>query len=162
MQGNIALSLLEKFQSDREQIERYAALVELCPLPAFVVSHDDMSIVYVNPAYEALTGRSAQEMKQLGWLQTIHPDDRENVVSTWKKFTETGEISTHRRRYVHKDGHVVDTVALLNRVRNNGYVGFIIPQCGDPSCPLIQIAKLASPAGLPPAACDLGDHRSCT
>jgi PAS domain S-box-containing protein len=149
----LAFHLLEKFTNDREKMERYVAIAQLCPLPAFIVAHDAATVVYVNPAYTILTGRVLEELQDGKWIDlVIHPEDRTGVRELWGRFALTTLCPPHRHRYVHKDGKVTEAISLLERVEGNGFVGFIIPSCTDPSCcPLLTLHKLAPPAGLPPA-----------
>jgi hypothetical protein len=34
---------------------------------------------------------------------------------------------------------VTEAMTLVDRVEGNGFVGFILPQCGDDTCPLRRI-----------------------
>ena len=46
-------------------------------------SPDQSRVLYVSPAYETITGRTCEEVYEDGraWLQTIHPDDVEFMLS---------------------------------------------------------------------------------
>lgn len=138
---NIAIRLLEKFQDDREKMERYSAVCELCPIPVFIVAHDGVSIVYVNPAYRRLTGRCLDELQNNGWLNVIHPDDRTRVEAEWAVFLKTETLKPSIRRYVHVDGTVTEAEMSVQRVEKNGYVGFIVPR---------GFNSLVSPVGFSP------------
>ena len=152
MEKSLALSLLNKFNADREKIERYAALTELCPLPAFIIGHDRFSILYINPAYQVLTGRNIEELQNDQWINlVIHPDDRAGVRERWEKFTNSSqpEIPPDHHRYINREGAVTDAATILRRVEGNGYVGFILPKCeASFECPIYRLNKLASPAGF--------------
>ena len=149
----LAYQLIEKFQDDREKLGRYVALAELCPLPAFIVGHDKLTVIFVNAAYRTLTGRHLHELQSGAWIDlVIHPEDRAVVANRWRLFKETGTIEPHRHRYISVDGTVTDAVTLLERVEGNGFVGFVLPQCGATiECPVARIYKLASPEGLSPS-----------
>ena len=135
----VALYLLDKFQADREKLEHYSSIAERCPLPAFVAGPDRESILYLNPAYTALTGRTLDELQNGNWPLVIHPDDRDEVATIWKKFTESSTVEPHWHRYVHKNGTIVEAMTLVESVRESGYVGFILPQCGDETCPVRRL-----------------------
>ncbi len=170
--ASLAIHLAEKFQDDREKIERYAAVANFCPIPAFIVSSDTKEIVYINPAYEALTGRTLEELHEGNWIDlVVHPDDRDAVNGVWSLFHYTARSAPHWHRYIHKDGTVTDSLTILERVQGNGFVGYILPQCVESSCPitklnnrLIQTAldyeKVVSLAGISPATSPLGKERS--
>ena len=150
LEKSLAVALMEKFHDDREKMERYIALAELCPLPAFMVAHDQATVVYINPAYRVLTGRNLSELQGGRWLDlVIHPDDRAEVAEKWKMFTETSKSLPHRHRYINTDGQVTDAVTILERIEGNGFVGFILPRCDTSfECPITTIYKMVSPAGL--------------
>lgn len=170
--ATLAIHLAEKFQDDREKIERYAAVANFCPIPAFIVSSDTKEIVYINPAYEALTGRTLDELQDGNWVElVVHPDDRDAVHNLWNLFHYTARSAPHWHRYIHKDGTATDSLTILERVQGNGFVGYILPQCADKGCPitklnnrLIQTAvdyeKVVSLAGISPATSPLGKERS--
>lgn len=139
VRNSLAYHLLEKFQADREKIERYSAVAERCPLPVFVIGSDGVSILYTNPAYMELTGRTIEELQDGNWPLVIHPDDREEVKLAWKMFTETNTLQPHWHRYIHKNGTITEAMTLVDRVEGNGYVGFIMPQCGDETCPVRRL-----------------------
>jgi PAS domain S-box-containing protein len=137
---SLALHLLEKFQDDREKIERYAAVADFCPLPAFIVRSDAQEIVYINPAYTALTGRSIDELNGTNWIDlVIHPDDRSALTEVWRAFQHTAKTAAHWHRYIHKDGTTTDCLTILERVQGNGFVGYIMPQCQEHSCPIARL-----------------------
>lgn len=139
VENSLAYHLLEKFQADREKIERYSAVAERCPLPVFVIGSDGVSILYINPAYRELTGRTLDELQDGKWPIVIHPDDREEVQRAWKMFTETNTVQPHWHRYIHANGTITEAMTLVDRVEGNGYVGFIMPQCGDETCPVRRL-----------------------
>lgn len=138
----LAVRLLEKFQNDREKMERYSAVCELCPIPVFIVAHDGSSVIYINPAYRRLTGRAIDELQNNGWLSVIHPDDRDRVETEWTRFLKTEISKPSLRRYIHVDGTTTEAQMTVQRVERNGYVGFIVPT---------DFNNLVSPAGIPPA-----------
>jgi PAS domain S-box-containing protein len=136
---SLALRLLEKFTADRQKIERYSAIAETCPLPAFVSGSDGRTILYVNPAYTAMTGLQLADVQDGNWIKSIHPDDRAEAQASWDTFTKTRQPAARYHRYVHKNGTVTPAMRIVSCVENNGFVGFIIPQCGVPTCPLRQL-----------------------
>lgn len=65
------------------------------------------TVSYVNPAVERVYGRPAEAFYQSRrlWLDCIHPDDRERVVSFVKKVKKRGQSSIHYR-IVRPDGTI--------------------------------------------------------
>lgn len=140
--GTLAYQMLEKFSSDREQLERYTAVAEFCPIPAFVVAHDGRTVAYVNKAYYDMIGLTLEEAKNLGWKKTIHPDDLHRVVAEWDHMVETNTPLRSERRYIDRNGNPFSAILVARRVQSNGFVAFIVPH---------EIAKVVPPAGLSPA-----------
>lgn len=159
----VAFKLLQKFESLRERVEHYIAVVNLCPLPAFITSKEGTDILYVNPAYKRLLGVSEEDLQNLDWLRIIHPDDREMVKSIWQSYVaskEDGVTMTSRHRYINaKTGMSFMAVTHTTSVVNNGVVGYIIPNdCSillmlgvDLHCE-VQKAKLAGGVGVGPTS----------
>ena len=54
-------------------------------------------ILDVNPAFEELVGRSAQELLGMGWENVIHPDDRTQATHAWDK--AVNEHKSYSARY---------------------------------------------------------------
>jgi PAS domain S-box-containing protein len=137
--NSIAFHLLNKFQADREKMHRYMAVAERCPLPAFITGSDGISIVYINPAYRELTGRTLDELQDGKWPIVIHPEDRASAMEVWRVFIQTDKKISHWHRYQHRDGSSTLALTLVDRVDDNGFVGFILPQCGTDDCPIRRL-----------------------
>lgn len=54
-------------------------------------------ILDVNPAFEELVGRSAQELSGMGWENVIHPDDRSQATHAWDRAVR--EHKSYSARY---------------------------------------------------------------
>lgn len=61
---------------------------------------------YVNPTYEVITGMSGEEAMGEGWIQAIHPEDRERVVRNWAEAARANALYEGEHRVVHADGTV--------------------------------------------------------
>lgn len=139
----LALSLLDKFHEDREKILRYSAIAEMCPIPAYVTGSDGTTVLYVNPAFIELTGMTLSELQNGNWINAVHPDDRADAMTAWTLFTKSRQSAAHQHRYIHKNGTVTAAMRIANCVENNGFVGFIVPQCGEPNCPVRRLNRNA-------------------
>lgn len=135
--------MLEKFHDDREKMERYSAVAEFCPIPAFIVAHDGTSVVYTNKAYQRLLGKRLEDLQNYGWLTAVHPDDRPRARQEWETIIKTDVPLKSRRRYISPDGKPVECILTAQRVEQNGYVGFLVP---------VDVAQVVPPAGISPAA----------
>ncbi len=63
-------------------------------------SHADGSIEYFNRAWFRYTGRSELDSLDDGWIDTVHPDDREGVVEHWLRTiasSDTYEVEVRLR-----------------------------------------------------------------
>jgi PAS domain S-box-containing protein len=40
---------------------------------------------FVTPSWQQLTGQSDEEMRKFGWLQALHPDDRDSSARLWRQ-----------------------------------------------------------------------------
>lgn len=87
-------------------------------------------IIYKNTACSEILGISNNQGFGKNWIQLIHPDDKERVLTNWDKFlkgTEDSAISEHR--YIKQNGDSVYTlvhlhIELTNGVRS-GFIGTI-------------------------------------
>lgn len=163
-QNSFAFKLLQKFESMRERVEHYVAVINQCPLPAFITSRDGATILYVNNAYRRLIGRSEERLQNQDWLEIIHPEDRVTTLAFWKKFLEApvdGVPVAHVHRFVNTStGVIIPTITYVTSVVGNGIVGYIIPtDCGGMmllginfNCPVQQMHTAALTTGPPPVS----------
>jgi len=54
--------------------------------------------------WTAFTGQSAEEMLGEGWLEVVHPDDRDRVAATWRDATSAGGVYECEYRLRRADG----------------------------------------------------------
>jgi len=81
----------------------------------WIVDPASQATLYLSPAYEKLTGRSAESgMRAPGaWLEAVHPDDRARVAAAFAALMETGTFHIEYR-VLHVDGTV-------RWIRDRGY-----------------------------------------
>ena len=70
------------FERMRESQERFQALVE--SLPQMVWSSQDGEADYFAPSWATFTGRSVERLTGRGWLDLVHPDDRDGLLEGWR------------------------------------------------------------------------------
>ncbi|HSJ97343.1 MAG TPA: PAS domain-containing protein [Myxococcota bacterium] len=56
------------------------------------------------PRWEALTGQSPDQYRGAGWLDAIHPDDREAAASHWREAIRNAAVGTAECRVRRRDG----------------------------------------------------------
>ena len=57
-----------------------------------------------SPEWRWITGQSAEEYSGYGWLESIHPEDRERVERDWRECVRSGKIFDDRYRIRTKGG----------------------------------------------------------
>lgn len=62
---------------------------------------------YVNSTYERISGLHAARAGGSGWLDAVHPDDRERVGQEWARAMARGGQHRSEMRYLQSDGRVV-------------------------------------------------------
>ena len=85
--------------------QRYQTLTRVVPVGIFSTNRLGET-VYVNPAWCHISGISAEESMGIGWLNAVHPDDRERIESNWEITMQQQGISNADYRFVHPDGSV--------------------------------------------------------
>jgi PAS domain S-box-containing protein len=100
----------------RRRIEaerRYRLLVEQAPVVIYawdpIRPTGEASALFVSPQIEALLGYSAEEwMADPGlWIERIHPDDRDEVVTRSEEADRTGGGFHMEYRALHRDGRIL-------------------------------------------------------
>jgi PAS domain S-box-containing protein len=74
----------QKEQTLRESEARYRALV-MASSEAVWQANAWGEGLFVTPSWQELTGQDANQMREYGWLQAVHPDDRERAVRLWER-----------------------------------------------------------------------------
>ncbi len=80
----------------RSLVESTAAIVWTTP-PSGELQADQAQ-------WQAVTGQSAQESAGTGWLDAVHPDDREPTLAAWRRAVETHEPYRTEHRLRQPDG----------------------------------------------------------
>ena len=81
--------LAEQALKDNE--ERYRALVEATSTVVWRTTADG-ELIYVGAAWEAVSGQQVEEIIGSGWLDALHPDDRERAKTVWRNALATKNI----------------------------------------------------------------------
>ncbi len=69
-----------------ESEERFRLLSACSPLGIFLTDVEGRC-TYTNPRYQAICGFTYEESLKEGWLQSIHPEDRERIMAEWSAWT---------------------------------------------------------------------------
>jgi PAS domain S-box-containing protein len=107
----------EKEQTLRESEARYRALV-MASSEAVWRANARGKGFFVNPSWQQLTGQNENEMREFGWLQAVHPDDRERTERLWERamiekrsYENELRIRTRDGSYRHFSVHAVPILA---------------------------------------------------
>jgi PAS domain S-box-containing protein len=151
-----AMFMLVKDISQRKQAERqlrvseerFRALAASAPVGIFRTDAQGRC-TYVNRAWSAMTGLSAEEAIGDGWVQAVHPGDRDEVVSGWAQATAAGKDYSVRFRVRIPEGGVlwVDARAVAFQSDDDidaGVVGGFIGTTTDVSAQVEAEAAIAA------------------
>jgi PAS domain S-box-containing protein len=87
----------------REQRERFRLLVMGMPQLVWR-SADAGAWTWSSPQWQAYTGQSEAESLGLGWLDALHPDDRETAMRAWHEAPSHGRLNVEFRIRRASDG----------------------------------------------------------
>ena len=89
---NMALEVSEMVESKlllKESESHFRQMADL--MPEKVVNTDpNGDIIYFNQNWLSYTGLSSDQLKEDGWAQFIHPDERNEFEQSWRKSLDTG------------------------------------------------------------------------
>jgi len=89
----------------QENLERFRALVEASAQVVFTWRPDDTNGMDTLTAWwEKTTGQPAAEVLPLGWLNDVHPDDREAALKIWEEASALGNNYDMEYRIRARDG----------------------------------------------------------
>ncbi len=87
----------------RRSEERYRSLVQGGAQVVWVAAPDG-AMKEDSPEWRWITGQSEEEYGGYGWLESIHPEDRERVERDWRECVRSGKIFDDRYRIRTKAG----------------------------------------------------------
>jgi PAS domain S-box-containing protein len=74
-------------------------------MPQFIWTSDEMgNLNYFNKSVYTFAGLSEEEVNKDGWLQIVHPDDRELNINKWMEAIKTGNDFLLEHRFQRYDG----------------------------------------------------------
>jgi PAS domain S-box-containing protein len=102
----IAVDVTQQHQAAealRRSEERYRSLVQAGAQVVWV-TRPDGAVAEDSPEWRWITGQSIDEYLGQGWLQAIHPDDRERVEAAWQDSIRSGKVFDSRYRVRSRTG----------------------------------------------------------
>jgi PAS domain S-box-containing protein len=92
-------------ESLRESEQRFANLAATAPVAIFQINQNN-ECTYVNEFWAQITGQESSMALGYGWLQTIHPDDREQIHQQWTQAIEQQAYYQNEGRCIRPDGTI--------------------------------------------------------
>jgi PAS domain S-box-containing protein len=84
----------------------FQTLADTSPVGIFRTRADGYT-TYVNPRWCEMSGISSEQAMGNGWLQAVHPEERDSVGKGWETASTENQISVAEYRFMHPDGKVV-------------------------------------------------------
>jgi PAS domain S-box-containing protein len=86
---------------------RFRELAEIIDEVFYITSPGATQILYISPAYEKIWGRTCESLYQKphSWLEAIHPDDRDRILSAFVKQLQGGRLQ-EEYRIIRPDGEL--------------------------------------------------------
>jgi len=83
----------------RESEERFQEMARNIEEIFWTLDAENMKVLYVNPAYESITGRSCESLREdpKSYEEVIHPEDRVRVLSRLGESVQTGQLDEEFR-----------------------------------------------------------------
>lgn len=92
-------------QALKKSEEKFRLLSTSAPIGIFLTDASGQTI-YTNPRLLEIAGLSEQEAMGWGWLNCIHPEDREDIAKAARNAAETGQDFDQEFRILRRDGQV--------------------------------------------------------
>jgi len=111
----------------KEREEHFRALIENS-LDGIAIVDSDLTIQYESPSAEKIVGYKLEELIGRSILDFVHPDDKENVIKTFKRLARhPAQAVPASIRFLHKDGtwHVMEGSA-NNLLDNPAVKGVVV------------------------------------
>jgi diguanylate cyclase (GGDEF)-like protein/PAS domain S-box-containing protein len=87
----------QNLESLKGRLDWLQAIVQFVPIGVFQIDGDD-KYIFVNPAWEKITGCSLTQALGANWWNVIHPDDQNTVFNHWAQAESDGkELSVECR-----------------------------------------------------------------
>ncbi|QHG17104.1 PAS domain S-box protein [Nostoc sp. ATCC 53789] len=91
-------------QTLQQNEQRFRSLVTASSQIVWVATPEGLAVSHEMPTWLAYTGQSAEEVEGLGWLDPIHPDDRNRTALAWSTAVANKSLFQTEYRFRGKDG----------------------------------------------------------
>jgi len=122
--ARVSRQLQEREQRYRTFVDTVSSVVWLCDAEGRIISQ--------NPSWGGFTGQSSEEYQGYGWLNAIHPEDRQRTAQVWRNAVETGQMYECDYRLLRYDGEYRHVIARGAPVRTpDGKIKEWVGNCSD-------------------------------
>jgi PAS domain S-box-containing protein len=106
--------------------QRLHLIMELAPVGIFYVDMNNKN-TSINQQGLAITGLQPEEVKEKGWLKTVHPQDRKYVLNLWQQTIGNNQVFKSQHRIKHSNGSTiwVSVQAVAERDITDSIVGYV-------------------------------------
>ena len=117
---NMAVDVTEMVRSKLQVKESELHFRQMADLMPTKVSNADASgnFIYFNQDWLDYTGLNFEELKERGWIDFIHPEERENFLERWQSSLDTGELFEMELRWLNKKGKYKWHLSRAEAVKN--------------------------------------------
>jgi PAS domain S-box-containing protein len=102
-QHEAALALHGSQEALRRSEERYRSLVQAGAQVVWVTGPDG-EVVEDAPEWRSITGQTAEQYRNEGWLAAVHSDDRDRIEAAWRDCIRSGKVFDSRYRVRSRSG----------------------------------------------------------
>lgn len=101
----------------RSTESRFHTMFMAAPVGMLLIDMNTTDLLEINPAYTKIVGRSAAEIKKIGWQQLTHPDDIAENIYHLKQLQE-GKIDSFKmlKRFIKPDNSIVWADLTVNAI----------------------------------------------
>ncbi|GET25308.1 hypothetical protein NT017_16370 [Prolixibacter sp. NT017] len=104
-----ATNITQRKQTEEElkrSEERFHSMAQAATVGIFRTRPDGYT-TYVNPKWSELSGLPLNQATGYGWMEAVHPDDRDWLLRRWSDDSESSHESVAEYRFLRPDGQVV-------------------------------------------------------
>ena len=98
------ITALKKHQQELEESEQKFRLLASSMPQHIWTSDTDGNLNYYNQSVYTYSGLTPEQINEEGWLQIVHPDDREENMKVWMDSIATGKDFLFEHRFKRHDG----------------------------------------------------------
>jgi PAS domain S-box-containing protein len=116
-----------KAKEDAEESEaKFKGYTEQSSI-AIYTTNIEGDCIYANETWLKMTGLDRQEVLGKGWINALHPDDKESIYNNWYKSIESNGKWRYEYRFVNKEGVInwVEGTAKKLFNKKNEFVGYL-------------------------------------